>query len=58
MESLAIALGALAVGVVALFIYVELLRRRIDELNQIAASQSQFNKSATRTIAQIVKGMK
>lgn len=58
MESLAVAIAGLAFGVIGLLIYVELLRRRIDDLQQIAASQAQFNKSATNTIHQIVKGMK
>lgn len=58
MESLALAIAGLAVGIICLLVYVELLRRRIDQLEQIAESQGQFNKSTVGTITQLVKGMK
>ena len=58
MASLAFAIAGLAIGEICLLVYVELLRRRIDELEAVAVSQGQFNKSATKTIATLVKGMK
>jgi biopolymer transport protein ExbB/TolQ len=58
MEALALAIAGLSLGIIALLVYVELLRRRIDSLEQVAASQAQFNKSTVGTIGQIVKGMK
>lgn len=58
MEALALAVAGLAVGLICLLVYVEMLRRRIDNLEKVAASQAQFNKSAVGTIGQLVKGMK
>lgn len=58
MESLALALAGLSLGVICLLVYVELLRRRIDKLEQVALSQQQFNQSTVNTVAEIVKGMK
>jgi biopolymer transport protein ExbB/TolQ len=58
MEALALAIAGLSLGIIALLVYVELLRRRIDGLERVAESQAQFNKSAVSTVAQIVKGMK
>ena len=58
MESLALAIAGLSLGVICLLVYVELLRRRIDNLEAVAASQGQFNKSATNTLATLVKAMK
>lgn len=58
MESLALAIAGLAVGIIGLLVYVELLRRRIDNIDQINASQAQFNKSTVNTLGEVVKAMK
>lgn len=58
MESLALAIAGLAVGIIGLLVYVELLRRRIDSIDQINASQAQFNKSTVNTLGEVVKAMK
>lgn len=58
MESLAITIAALAVAIICLLVYVELLRRRIDQLEVLALNMTRFSESTVKTIAQIVKGMK
>lgn len=57
MESLALALIGVCIGLVALVVYMELLRRRIDELENVTLAQGRLNAQTVDTIAEIVKAI-